>query len=235
MKIPPLTCGTIQIIDPPHPRRPLHQCEINFVGLGLPSQLQDGSLQPGMCTPVAPAREHPIGRTALQVRPPFPFEDCFQYSFVSAIVRIPTQPIYQRYAWKLRAREILKHDKHLEEDAKMRGELLAEAASSSGLATQPRLGSEAGYLGLGIPHLASSSALSLVSTTQYTESTNGSVLTFNIGYINNLVQDPDLLPVVDVSIGLTELTEVVDPSGFLEEEATLVKCASFCLAEHNLT
>ncbi|KAH9946875.1 hypothetical protein B0H21DRAFT_692891 [Amylocystis lapponica] len=250
------------IYDLPLPWNPSHKCAIQFVGRGLPTRFSYRSIRPEMSVPIAPATDHPASRDPLRTIPLFPLEDCYQYSFVNAIVRIPTEIIDARGAYKLPICEIMRHECYLREDNEHRQTLRTNGVPNS-ISVEafdvpdPVLVSasedESKIHGLSpvldrLPVLSAwllSSdrhgdyvSLSSSFASAY-ESDDTSVLTgadedagsdddFVFAMDEILTNDSDedrpyLVPFVNVSIDLPEADAVLDPNGFIEEQATLKK------------
>ncbi|EPS94835.1 hypothetical protein FOMPIDRAFT_1133599, partial [Fomitopsis schrenkii] len=73
------------------PDNPDHKCCIELVGKGICKEDEDALVDRTMCTPVFPAKEHPLSRRPLRPKPSFPFTDCYHYTFATPVVRIPTK------------------------------------------------------------------------------------------------------------------------------------------------
>ncbi|OSX60842.1 hypothetical protein POSPLADRAFT_1145686, partial [Postia placenta MAD-698-R-SB12] len=103
-------------LDFPMPDRPWHRSVIRFVGMGMPEDQPDQQITSDMCVPIYPASRHPTGREPLRLSQSFPFANCYQYSHVSATVRISTELRDYRDAISLPVSEILRYYRLLDED-----------------------------------------------------------------------------------------------------------------------
>lgn len=81
----------IQVHELTLPDNPDHKCCIELVGKGICKEDEDALVDRTMCTPVFPAKEHPLSRRPLRPKPSFPFTDCYHYTFATPVVRIPTK------------------------------------------------------------------------------------------------------------------------------------------------
>lgn len=73
------------------PGRPDHKCCIALIGQGRCKQNEKALVQPEMCIPISPTTEPPKLREALRPEPPFPFLDCYQWTYATVHVRLPTK------------------------------------------------------------------------------------------------------------------------------------------------
>lgn len=112
--------------DFPLPVKPYHKCSIQFVGQGLPTRLKDEFVERDMCVPIYPNTLHPLAREPLRARPPFPFPDCYQYSFVNATVRVPNQDFDPKLAFWLSGKHVSEHHRLLSHDLYRRAVLKRE-------------------------------------------------------------------------------------------------------------
>lgn len=102
--------------DFPLPVKPYHKCSIQFVGQGLPTRLKDEFVERDMCVPIYPNTLHPLAREPLRAKPPSLFPDCYQYSFVTATVRVPNQNFDPKLAFWLSGKHVSEHHRLLSHD-----------------------------------------------------------------------------------------------------------------------
>lgn len=79
-----------------------------------------------MCVPIYPNTLHPLARELLRAKPPFPFPDCYQYSFVTATVRVPNQDFDPKLAFWLSGKHVSEHHRLLSHDLHRRAVLKRE-------------------------------------------------------------------------------------------------------------
>jgi len=105
--VPKKYIGYVDLIkDFPLPHRPWHRCHIEFVGQGLPTNTANPFIEPSMCVPISPNTEHPSSRSPLRPTPPFPFDNCYQYSTVEGTVRVLTRTLDPDSATNLSPRDV---------------------------------------------------------------------------------------------------------------------------------
>ncbi|KZT01195.1 uncharacterized protein LAESUDRAFT_731406 [Laetiporus sulphureus 93-53] len=293
---PKLYIGYVaQSQQPPLPNRPTHQCQIAFVGQGLPQRSKDEFTPADMCVPIFPNTEHPLSRDNLRPSTPFPFPNCYQYNSVQCTVRIPTAVYPIEDGLFLPHTEVSKHDRYAVEDvyrrmalrdgrqsglggnegtfsydsgtdSQIESDLLSndrddrdnaaqvvhrKADSASHLASDDV---SAAPLNDGPPSGVDSSSLEGSSrpesiTPPDTEQRQGDVQSDDDSAVStigsgagemirtftssNIVTtdiiadepgaDPDVVPLVQISLKLSEVDIVRDPSGFLDEVAEIVQ------------
>ncbi|KAH9934177.1 uncharacterized protein B0H18DRAFT_546522 [Fomitopsis serialis] len=212
------------------PFKSSHKVLVQFVGKGLRADDYDGCVTSDMCTPIAPASSHPSAREALKPFPEFPFDDCYQYTFVTAIVRIPNQRYPRRHFIELDSRDIVMHSMSITEDydkhvalKKERGFPLEPYEEDCYPADSTSdYGQEAGdehHSRYGTDTESVGSAASSFDDALDADDMAAIFFSGDEAFENPEVDD---IPVtVKASVNLHEIDEVIDPAGFLKEEADL--------------
>ncbi|KAF9812308.1 hypothetical protein IEO21_06250 [Rhodonia placenta] len=223
--------GYVHVVrDFPLPSRPWHRCHIRFVGEGMPEEQPEKGILPDMCTPIEPTTAHPAGREPLHPSRPFPYPNCYQHHFIDDLVRVPTQIIQYDDCVRLRPREMRRHMNYENGDWVIRRALVKDMedrevaspnhdAENSGVPPAIEVDGE--------DHATDSDGHE--ESVQEDADDSGDppdfmqVLALVMTAGDRLDMDIDILPLVRISLDLTEGGKFEDPRGFLEEVATMTQ------------
>ncbi|KAF9817032.1 hypothetical protein IEO21_03706 [Rhodonia placenta] len=210
-----------------------------------------------MCVPIFPNTSHPLSRAPLRPKSPFPFPGCYQYSFIDARVRVPTQSFDPKLAIWLSPRQSDEHSRLVYQDFHRRATLKRDAGVSGVDPDTIRLWDRASVgstLSMDIyrsderknsldeiieqmpdsdsdgtsdggsegRNLDTHSEPSMIGSDDESGSQESAVNITGIVLGDKCDEDPDLVPLVEVSLEISKVERVLDPIGFLEEQEAII-------------
>ncbi|KAF9812306.1 hypothetical protein IEO21_06248 [Rhodonia placenta] len=227
--------GYVHVVrDFPLPSRPWHRCHIRFVGEGMPEEQPHKGILPDMCTPIEPNDAHPAGREPLHPSRPFPYPNCYQHHFIDKLVRVPTHIIQYDNCVRLRPREMRRHMNYENGDWIIRRALVKEMEDREVLSPEVIVPDDEENAGVP-PAMEIDGEDQAADTARHEESVQEDgddsgdppdlmqALAIVMTAGDRLNMDIDTLPLVRISLDLTEGGKFEDPRGFLKEVAAMTE------------
>ncbi|EED79470.1 predicted protein [Postia placenta Mad-698-R] len=228
--------GYVHVVrDFPLPSRPWHRCHIRFVGEGMPEEQPEKGILSDMCTPIEPTTAHPAGREPLHPSRLFPYPNCYQHHFIDKLVRVPTHIIQYDNCVRLRPREMRRHMNYENGDWVIRRALVKDMEDREVWSPEIIVPHDEENPGVP-PAMEVDDEENAADTAGHKESVQEDgddsgdppdlmqALAIVMTAGDRLNMDIDTLPLVRISLDLTEGGKFEDPRGFLKEVAAMTEC-----------
>ncbi|KDQ51755.1 hypothetical protein JAAARDRAFT_198831 [Jaapia argillacea MUCL 33604] len=194
----------------PSDNNPFTKCRIYFIAQDLPSPCIKNGRESSMCTPLWPTTEHPSGRKPIRLREPLPWENCYLHSTSYVDVRVlPAEFEDAKIRGVMLFPEVARHREFRNED---QARMLVEE--------NPVADGERDLLDPTLVHgQAECEDIEDVASSQ------GSHEEFTNFLLGTMCAEPSDSVIVDMTYDLSEVSSLLDPLEFFEEEKALRKLA----------